>query len=440
VSSRRRRFPLALRPPKPPPRASALANRRFRWLVLALAGVPILASYAFWTIASLFLARPVFSDQAFVYRAASAIRSGSDPYAWVTGGYTYGLPVYIYPPLWAWLQQPLVPAGEENAALLLLVLLQLCFGLFLVLLYRALRPVDAQEVVLGVLLAAGFVPVFANFWSDQVNLVVLTLGAVVLTAYLKGDRWWGGAAYGVAMALKPLQPGIGLVLLFGRRTRMVVGAAIAGILVSLLPGPVLLGEYLGRVLPAAAASTGFRDNAAPAGFLERLFHPATFYDGSAPADLRARGLYAAVVLAVVLATWWRLGRRPRKRPLGRATEIAVGAAASPLVLSIAHSFHLVLLLLPILVLLHVGVAHGDRVAVAAAVAAWLLLGPVHQAMLAAVGAGFTTDLVLRVWNESQLAGILVLWLGCLYSLREQPQEPALEERLTARQPSHPSLP
>ena len=118
----------------------------------------------------------------------------------------------------------------------------------------------------------------------------------------------------------------------------------------------------------------------------------------------------------------------------------MGAAASPLVLSIAHSFHLVLLLLPILVLLHVGIARSDRVAVAAAVAAWLLLGPVHQAMLAAVGAGFTTDLVLRVWNESQLAGILLLWLGCLYSLRERSQEPALEEQLTARQPSRPALP
>jgi hypothetical protein len=394
----------------------ALGNRRFRWLLLALAGIPIAISYSWWTLVLPFLTRPAFSDQDFVYTASAAIRSRSDPYAWIASGYTYGRPVYIYPPLWAWLQQPLVPIGRENTALVLLVLLQLCLAGFLALLYRALRPVDWQEIALGAILAVAYVPVLANLWSDQVNLVVLLAGAFALSAYVAGDRWWGGAAYGVAMALKPLQPAVGLLLVFGRRRRMVVAAALVGILASLLPGPRLLGRYLEAVFGAAAGATGFRDNAAPAGFVQRLLHPASFYDGSAPADVAVRAVFVIVILLVVGVSWWRLGSRPRTRPLGRSLELAAGAAASPLLLSIAHSFHLVLLLLPILVLLHAGLARQDRLAVGMAVGAWLLVGPVHGAMLSAIGAGLNIDALLRIWNESQLAGILLLWLGCLRAL------------------------
>jgi hypothetical protein len=203
---------------------------------------------------------------------------------------------------------------------------------------------------------------------------------------------------------------------------MLVAAVIAGLVVSLLPGQRLVDLYLTRVFASAAAATGFRDNAAPAGFLQRLFHPATFYDGSAPADLLVRVLIGLVLLAVVGLTWWRLGRRPRVRPLGRALEVGAAVAASPLLLSIAHTFHLVLLLLPILVLLHTAFARSDRIALAAALGGWLLIGPVHAAMLSLISSGFGNDLVLRVWNESQLAGIVVLWLGCLRGLRESGSE------------------
>jgi Glycosyltransferase family 87 len=399
---------------------SAFSNRRFRALLLAVAGIPLAGSYLWQTLAVPFLFRPSFSDQDFVYTASAAIHSGGDPYAWFASGYTYGKPVYIYPPLWAWLQQPLLPLGREGAALTLLVLLQLCLAGFLVVLYRALRPVDWQEAALGVILTVSFVPVFANLWGDQVNLVVLLLVGVGFAAYLGGDRWWGGAAYGAAMALKPLEPGLGLLLVFGRRGRMLAAGVLAGLAVSMLPGPDRLLRYLTSVFGSASAATGFRDNASPAGFLARLFHPATFYDGGAPADLLLKALFVAVAAAVVAVSWQRLGRSPRADPAGRAAEVAVAVAAAPLLLSIAHSFHLVLLLLPILVLLHLGLTRADRGAVAAALAAWLLVGPVHGAMLAAISGGFSVDWVLRAWNESQLLGIAVLWLGCLGQLRARP--------------------
>jgi hypothetical protein len=123
---------------------------------------------------------------------------------------------------------------------------------------------------------------------------------------------------------------------------------------------------------------------------------------------------------VIGITWWGLGTAPRTDRLERALEFATAVAASPLLLTISHSFHLVMLLVPILVLVRAGIARADNRLLAAAFGAWLLIGPVHGAMLAAIANHFSVDPVLRVWNESQLLGILVLWVGCLRSLRARP--------------------
>ena len=416
-------------------RVRALENPGFRRLVLLAAGIPIAAFYAWTTLLQPFLFRPDFPDFSQCFRAAERLRGGTDPYLpfFQVNHYSYSGTECAYAPLTAWLVTPLTPLGYENAALLVLVLLQLCVALFLVLTYRALRPLSGDEVALGVLLALGFEPLFANLWNDQSNLLVLVLSGAVLAAYVTGDRWWGGACYGLALALKPVQPAVGLLLIWGRRRWMVAASVVAGVLVSLLPGPGLLLEYLTRVLPREAGGTGFRDNAAPAGFLERLFHPASFYDASAPGGVAVKLLWLAVVLAILGLSWWRLGRTPREDGLGRAVEMALAVTVSTLVLSISHSFHLVLLLLPILVLLRVGIARGDVALLACAGAAWLLVGPVHSSMLSAIGNHFTQDLVLRVWNESQLLGILVLWAGCLRAL-------GAPAAVTARPSSRPSLP
>ena len=392
-----------------------------------MAGIPLGASYLWWTLLDPFLTRPRFSDQDFVYTASAAIHSDGDPYAWIAGGYFYGKPVYLYPPLWAWLEQPLLPLGREGAALTLLVLLQLSLAASLLLLHRALRPVDRQELALWLVLLFAFTPVFANLWSDQVNLMVLLLMVVAMNAYLGAGRWWGGTAYAVAMALKPLEPGFGLLLLAGRRWWMLLAAVVGGLVLLGVPSPVLMYRYLTKVFVASSGATGFRDNAAPAGLLARLLHPGTFYTGAAPADPILKVAFAVLVLAVVAVSWWRLGK-PRADRLGRAAEVAVAIAAAPLMLSIAHSFHLVLLLVPILVLLHLGLRAGDPLTVGAAIAAWLLVGPVHGAELSAIGAGFSDDLLLRIWNESQLLGIVVLWLGALRALppyRPGPPSPRL---------------
>ena len=95
-------------------------------------------------------------------------------------------------------------------------------------------------------------------------------------------------------------------------------------------------------------------------------------------------------------------------------------AAAPLLLTISHSFHLAMLILPILVLVRAGIERRDNRLLGAAIGGWLLIGPVHGGMLAAIANHFALDPVLRVWNESQLLGMLLLWLGCLAALRARP--------------------
>ena len=88
-----------------------------------------------------------------------------------------------------------------------------------------------------------------NFDEGQVNLVLVALSGVWLMGWVAGDRWWGGAALGAAVAIKLLQAPLGLLLLRGRRWRMALAAAVGGIVFWLLAVPQYLPEYLFKVAP-----------------------------------------------------------------------------------------------------------------------------------------------------------------------------------------------
>jgi hypothetical protein len=105
--------------------------------------------------------------------------------------------------------------------------------------------------------------------------------------------------------------------------------------------------------------------------------------------------------------------------------MAAAVAALPLLTTAFHQ--LAFLVLPLLVLLRVGLGRGDHRLLAAAGGCWLLISPVHTAFLTAIATGFRQDLVLRVWAESQIVGILALWGGCLLALNPLPALPASVE-------------
>ena len=404
------------------PRPSALDNRRFRSVLLAIAGVPILATYL-WQA----LVQPIFFGgylgdfQESYMRAAGRIASGLNPYdlcATIGCSEPTG-PQYVMPPVLAWMLQPMVGVSSGVITVGAVLMLNASLALFLWLTLKALRVDDWQLAALLVLLALAFEPVIGNISEGQVNLLLLGLSGLWFWAWVQEHesraQWWGGAALGAAAALKLIQGPIVLLVLWARRWSMLVAAAAAGLVLWLAGAPQYLFEYLFKVLPVVSAGTGFFENHSPGGTLARLFDPDTFLTvrGSPAAARVLTVVIAVIVLAVTLAML-----RPRATSaMGRALEAAAIVAATPLIASYSWGTHLVLLLMPMFVLVVWSVPRRDWTMVALVAASWLLIGPAHKLMQELLVTGYSNLVVLRIMAEFGVVGIACLWVGCLIALR-----------------------
>ena len=404
------------------PRPSALDNRRFRSVLLAIAGVPILATYL-WQA----LVQPIFFGgylgdfQESYMRAAGRIASGLDPYdlcATIGCSEPTG-PQYVMPPVLAWMLQPLVGVSSGVITVGAVLILNASLALFLWLTLKALRVEDWQLAALLVLVALAFEPVIGNISEGQVNLILLGLSGLWLWAWVQENesraQWWGGAALGAAAALKLIQGPIVLLVLWARRWSMLVAAAAAGLVLWLAGAPQYLFEYLFKVLPVVSAGTGFFENHSPGGTLARLFDPDTF--------LTVRGSPAAarvltVVIAVVVLLLTLAVLQPRATSaMGRALEAAAMVTATPLIASYSWGTHLVLLLLPMFVLITWALRRRDWTVIGLVAVSWFLIGPAHKLMQAMLVSGYSNLIVLRPMAEFGVVGILALWLACLLTVR-----------------------
>jgi len=404
------------------PRPSALDNRRFRSVLLAIAGVPILATYL-WQA----LVQPIFFGgylgdfQESYLRAAGRIGSGLDPYdlcATIGCSEPTG-PQYVMPPVLAWALQPLVGVSSGVITVGAVLMLNASLALFLWLSLKALRVHDWQLAALLILLALAFEPVIGNISEGQVNLVLLGLSGVWFWAWVRGDdsrsEWWGGAALGAAVAVKLIQGPVVLLVLWARRWSMFAPAAGAGLLLWIVGAPRYILEYLFKVLPAVSAGTGFFENHSPGGTITRLLDPATFLSvrGSPPAARIVTVLIAVAVLALTLY----FVRAPARSAGGRALEAAAIVAVTPLIASYSWGTHLVLLLLPMFVVVTWAARRRDWPVMVLVALSWLLIGPAHKLMQALLVTGYSNLVVLRLMAELGLVGILALWIACLIVLR-----------------------
>ena len=404
------------------PRASALDNRQFRSVLLVIAGVPIVATYL-WQA----LVQPIFFGgylgdfQESYMRAAGRLASGLDPYDLCA---TIGCleptgPQYVMPPVLAWMLQPLVGVSGGVITVGAVLVLNASLAVFIWLALKALRVDDWQLAALLVLLSLAFEPVIGNISEGQINLVLLGLSGLWFWAWVQENdsraQWWGGAALGVAAALKLIQGPVVLLVLWARRWSMLVAAAAAGLVLWIMGAPQYLFEYLFKVLPAVSAGTGFFENHSPGGTLARLFDPDTFLTvRGSPAGARVLTvLIAVVVLLLTLAVL-----RPRATSaMGRALEAAAVVAATPLIASYSWGTHLVLLLLPMFVLIMWAVRRRDWTVIGLVGVSWFLIGPAHKLMQALLVTGYSNLIVLRLMAEFGVVGILALWLACLIAVR-----------------------
>jgi hypothetical protein len=362
-------------------------------------------------------------------RAAARLVAGHDPYdlCQSMGCLEPTGPQYVMPPPLAWILQPLVGVDSHVLTIGAILLLNASLFAFLFFTLRALRVDDWQLAALLVLVALAFEPVTGNIVEGQVNLVLLALSGVWLWAWV-ADHWWGGAALGLAVALKLIQAPVGLLVVWGRRWSMLAAAIVAGLGLWLLAAPQYLLEYLRQVLPAISAGTGLFENHSPGGTITRLLQPDTFFGaerGSPPAARIITVVIAIAVVAITLvvlrsatSTW--SGYRPVAELMSaRALEAGAMVAATPLVASYSWGTHLVLLLLPMLVLVAWAVRRHDSLVLGLVAAGWVLIGPGHNWLQTLLVSGYSNLLVLRLMAEFGVLGVMVIWIASLLAVRRE---------------------
>jgi len=386
--------------------------------------------YLWRTVILPVLAGAIPADFSANYMAAAArIAAGRDPYdlciiqgcAPSSGTFT-PLPLagaqYVTPPPVAWMLQPLIGADPHVQLAIVIGVLQLALVVFLWTTLHAIGVADWQLAVLLVLVVMAFEPVTGNFDEGQINLVLLGLSGIWLLSWVAGDRWWGGAALGIAVAIKLLQAPLGLLLLWGRRWRMVVATAVAGAALWLLAVPQYLPEYIFKVAPVLAGGTGLFENHSPGGTVARLFDPGTFLGAVRDTSPAARIITTAIALAALGVTFWIL-RSPRPHRQGRALEAAAMVSVGPIVASYSWGTHLVLLLLPMLILIAWAVSKRDWTVLTLVGVGWALLGPGHNWFQILLVSGYPNLTVLRLMAEFGVVGITAIWIAGLFALRRE---------------------
>ena len=396
-------------------RPKALADRRFRTLLLVWAGLPIGVLYVWRGLVQPLMFGTYLGDfQESYLIAARRLAAGLDPYP-VSVTVLGGAGEYVMPPLMAWLLQPVVGIDSHLLGVVVILVLNLSLAIFVFCTLRALRVGDWQLAVLLVLVTLSFEPVPGNIDEGQVNLVLLALSGVWLWAWVDG-HWWGGVALAAAVALKLIQAPVGLLLVVARRWSMLIAAVITGLVLWLVAAPQYLLEYLFRVAPAISAGTGSFENHSPGGTITRLLQPDTFFgavQGSPPA---ARVITLVISIIALALTLWML-RSPARDPMGRALEAAAVVAVTPIVTSYSWGTHLVLLLLPMLVLIVWSVRRRDWTMLGLVALGDLLIGPGHHWLQTLLVSGYSNLLVLRLAAEFGVAGVMVIWVATLLAVR-----------------------
>lgn len=247
-------------------------------------------------------------------------------------------PAFIYPPVFALLLAPLTLLASSTAAVLWLLLCQLCLVGSLVLFVRAHRP---GHWALAVLICATFTfyPLWVDAIQGQANLPVLLLVTVGILGTVRDRPAWA-AAIGVAAAFK-LTP----ILLLGwlvveRRYREAL-FLVAGFLLVTGAGAAIRPDdtitFFSQVLPALAKGTAFYGNHSLSGFLSRVLSPNPYTEPWLTTSL-AGG--AALVAGVLLFGYW-LWRGRRDMPL---TGSMAFLPLLPLISTVTWPHHLVILL------------------------------------------------------------------------------------------------
>jgi hypothetical protein len=279
------------------------------------------------------------------FYAADAVRHGGDPYAAGSSG-------YIYPPLLAFLAQPVAALGYDRAAAAMLAVNVLVTVFTLTLaavefLRRFAAPrrdsaAVAAVVLLALLLDLDKVKGEWQMWQTDVWMLLLM---VLALSWLDRRPAWAGFALGVGANLKYLPLLLLPYLLVRRRWTASAALVASSIGLALLPaaqvGWATNGQYWATAVRGLTGMAGAADANAPraevhsvADSLSCSVTSALARAGGGPAAFALAGVVAVVLF---LAAAWAY-RRFGVPMFGRPASPAVTAAEWPVLLAVLLAF------------------------------------------------------------------------------------------------------
>jgi len=320
-------------------------GRRLGLLTLRVAA----ATYAVGGVAT-FLITPLlgrfhgeFEDFNAYLGAANAVGRHADVY----GPFTHqvsnvALSGFDYPPIVAWLVQPLAGMPPTAAATLWLWLGVACTAVAALIAAYELLPRTWPRVELAVLATFALSTSTYNYWHGQMNPEVFLLLALALRGWMRGNQVRCGLFIGIAASIK-LAPVVLVVVLLRRRWWRGSFAAVATILGSVLAASVLLGtaplrEWITRVLPVLMRQDGWLYNESLNGAVNRLFGHGVL--SVAPSSVAISVLTILITVAVVAMLVVAVSPRERP-PAQRGAEFGAGVLVSLLVGTITWYPHYV---------------------------------------------------------------------------------------------------
>lgn len=217
-----------------------------------------------------------FEDFRAYIGAANAVAHHTDLYApFIHQTPNVALSGFDYPPVVAFLLQPLAWVPATAAATLWLWLTVACTAAATCIAAFALLPRAWPRVEIAALVTFLFSAATYNYWHGQMNPVIFLLLAFALHAWVHGQQMRFGVLIGIAASIK-LAPIVLVVLIVRRRWWRAAAACAITVAAGLALGVATLGtatlhEYITRVLPVLSAQDGWLYNQSISGAVSRLF-------------------------------------------------------------------------------------------------------------------------------------------------------------------------
>ena len=372
-----------------------------------------------------------FQDYLF---AAHQLATGGDPYAnFIRNHVPWDWSLssgYLYPPAFAVVLIPLTWVSNDLAVRIWLLLIQAAVAASLLIIYAVIgRPRRGELLCLAAVMTT-FFPLSSTVLTGSMNSLLLLLLTGAWACWQRRKDVLSGVLVGAAAVFK-LFPLALLPYLAWRRHWKLLGAVgvtgLAGLALCLAVTSLDHNLYYFRdMLPHLAAGTGYRENQSLAGFTARLCQPSTA-DAGGGAGWCGRALdWPLVLLLLVIVI------RATSRPVRSGLEFALAVSTLPLISSVTWSFHLVVLILPIPLLIRQAFSGAmSRRAGRFLLVAWLCfsVGPalhyllIYHPMPHLPGILELLRLgVTRLFGEAYFIGTVIVFGSVWVALRNKHQE------------------